>query len=253
LAVLQVNYKCNGVFVLFEQTKGKTGNGRPLSAHNEGLSILNEGGPVCTNVRQVYRWRKKDDDIYIYIYIYIWRLKSVASRIHSSRFKGLCISRTASFKKEKFMIMSTHIYACIYTEKQRVLHKAIRCRPGKGVGADGIRESRLVVLDVSHLPEERLVHKLIGGTNDTVWILHFRHGFSPLLAHVNRWGMHELLLRCVRPYTRCYNHQSQHHVNWSKLRLHSDPKRGFYKQIKKNNIYNKYTKGSEDANCKTKY
>jgi len=71
LAVLQVNYKCNGVFVLFEQTKGKTGNGRPLSAHNEGLSILNEGGPVCTNVRQVYRWRKKDDYIYIYIYIYM--------------------------------------------------------------------------------------------------------------------------------------------------------------------------------------
>ena len=95
--------------------------------------------------------------------------------------------------------------------------------PSKWVRAGGIRDDMFVVLDVSHLPEERFVHKLIGRTNHIVRILYLREGFSLLLTDTNPWGMHEVLLCRMSPYSHSYHKHSQHHKYWCKLPPHSQP------------------------------
>lgn len=86
--------------------------------------------------------------------------------------------------------------------------------PSIWVGAAGIREDRFVIVNVSHLPEERISHELIRIVDNSFRILYLRHEYPPLLVDANRWGMHELLLHRMNPNSHTYTNHSQQHTQW---------------------------------------
>ena len=87
-------------------------------------------------------------------------------------------------------------------------------RPSIWVGTGGIRKDRFAILNLSHLPEERFFHKLIRIVDNNFRILYLQHGYPPLLVDANRWGMHELLLHRMNPYSHTYPNHSKQHIQW---------------------------------------
>lgn len=102
----------------------------------------------------------------------------------------------------------------------------------KRVRAGWVMEGAGVVLDMSHLPEERLVDKLVGRADNSIGVLHLRYRFPLSLPEIDDGGMHQLLFRSVNCYCHCRRNQSKHHINWCILSLHAvSPIILFFEQI----------------------
>lgn len=71
----------------------------------------------------------------------------------------------------------------------------------------------VIVLDMSHPPEERVVDEFLTAANNMVRIVHLRHSLPPLLVHPNCRGIHQVLLGSVNPNRHRHHYQSQHHCN----------------------------------------